>query len=99
MTRDESELRDIPRRLKYEESYFGTRIDALARMRHASLLKRQEVLKEAVHWERVQERWVRMKYPKYPRHTPPKAKTPPGVLTPMGMDELIVGRRIVDDWR
>lgn len=110
MTADEFELRDIPRQLVYEQSKWGCpasycvgagpdapTVDQVARQKHAWLLARQKALAYRIRYRAVMDRWVMRKYPKFPRINRNAPLPPREAFTPMGMDEIIVGHRIVDD--
>jgi hypothetical protein len=102
---DEWELMDIPRQLLYEASYFGnTRpcvpwggsesptIDQVHRIKHKRLLTRQTELQERIRRNDVLTRWVMS------RHRDGRTFTsgPIEPLTPMLVDEVIEGGKIVD---
>lgn len=105
MTDDEYELRfEIPGKLVYELSRLGCHrpvvvwggpecltIDQDARRACQRLLNRLVELQRRARRNQVLARW-------YLRHSQKTSWRPPrlGGLSPMGMDEVIIGRRIVD---
>ena len=112
MTAWEYELKDLPRQLAYEESRFGNMlpyivgagpgcatIDQVARAKHAALIIRQAELKKKLRRWKAGDRWVRWKERQENLQPSTFNLQPSSPLTPMLMDEVIQGRRIVDDWR
>lgn len=91
MTNDEWELADLPRQLAYEATRFGSRLESPAGRRYAFLMQRYSELSYRIRYNRVMGRWYTRKLDRLPA-----CKRSDDALVPMGIDEVIEVRRIVD---
>ena len=106
MTVDEFELRFVlPSQLVYETRHFGNQlpfvvgagpdcltVDQLARTKFARLFARLKLLQHRIRRQTILDRWALRQF--HAEHPP--QLLPHSPLTPMLIDEVIVGRRIVD---
>jgi len=93
-TTDEWELKDIPRRLKYEAGWFDHPVmDKQARVKHAELLARQKELQARIRRDTVLDRWIMRKYRERRGRT---ARPTRQALSPMLIDEVIEDGGIID---